>query len=180
MVQGTNLSRDSQLASGQAITEAAGAHTRRGVRTHVLLVVAMALVIALVTCISLLLIRHRMRAEITGDLTQNLNHSVLTFQNLQAEREAALERENSLLAELPTLKALMTSGDDLTIQDGAVEFWQLSGNDMFALADPNQRLVAVYTKSSSPDATLRQGLQAMLASPGKHYLFDGRGLYVCS
>src|SRR3984885_13425056 len=153
---------------------------KRGVRTHVLLVVAMALVIAIVTGVCLLLIRHRLREEVTDDLSQDLNHSVITFQNLEAEGVGALERENSLLTELPTLKALMTSGDDLTIQDGATEFWQLSGNDLFALADPNGRIVAVYMKGASPDTTLRQGLKALVASPGKQYLIDGRGLYVCS
>ena len=153
---------------------------KRGIRTHIMLVVAMALVIAIVTGLCLLLIRHRLHAQVQDDLSQDLKHSVITFQNLQAERVAALDRENSLLAELPTLKALMTSGDDLTIQDGATEFWQLSGNDLFALADSNGRLVAVYAKSPNPDAALVAGLKTLIASPDKHYLIDGRGLYVCS
>lgn len=145
-----------------------------------LLVFAMALVIASVTSLSLLLIRHQLRAQVTDDLSKDLDHSVITFQNLEAERLGALERENALLADLPTLKALMTSGDDLTIQDGAVEFWQLSGNDLFALADASGRVVAAYTKGAPPDATLRMRLNALLASPDKHYLIDGRSLYACS
>jgi len=165
---------------GEGVMEVAGIRVKQGIRTHVLLVVAMALVIAIVTGVCLLLIRHRLREEVTSELSQDLAHSVITFHNLEAERMIALERENSLLAELPTLKALMTSGDDLTIQDGAVEFWQLSGNDLFALADPNGRLVAVYIKGASATPALRQGLKTLLASPGKHYLIDGRGLYVCS
>jgi signal transduction histidine kinase len=183
MVQGTNLSHDTnfgQRPDDASAIEVAGMHEKEGVRTHVLLVVAMALVIAIVTGVCLLLIRHRLRAEVTNDLSQDLNHSVITFQNLQAERVGALERENSLLAELPTLKALMTSGDDLTIQDGATEFWQLSGNDLFALADSSGRVVAVYTKGASADTTLRQGLKTLVASPSKHYLIDGQELYVCS
>src|ERR1700677_768724 len=183
MVQGTNLSHDTnfgQRPDGANAMEVAGKHEKQGVRTHVLLVVAMALVIAIVTGVCLLLIRHRLRAEVTNYLSQDLNHSVIAFQDLQAERVGALERENSLLAELPTLKALMTSGDDLTIQDGATEFWQLSGNDLFALAGPSGRVVAVYTKGMSADTTLRQGLKTLIASPSKHYLIDGRELYVCS
>jgi signal transduction histidine kinase len=177
------LSRDTHFGHGpddQGIVAVASTSKRQGIRTQVLLVVAMALVIAVVTGLSLLLIRHRLRVNVASDLSQDLSHSVITFQDLQAERVGALERENSLLAELPTLKALMTSGDDLTIQDGATEFWQLSGNDLFALADPNGRIVAVYTKGVSPDTTLRQGLKTLVASPGKQYLIDGRGLYVCS
>ena len=160
--------------------EITGTREKQGIRTHVLLVVAMALVIAIVTCGSLLLIRHRLRAQVTDDLSQDLGHSVITFQDLQAERVSALDRESSLLAELPTLKALMTSGDELTIQNGATEFWQLSGNDLFALAYPDGRVVAVYTKGAPVDATIRQGLKTLLASPQKRYLIDGQGLYVCS
>jgi signal transduction histidine kinase len=91
-----------------------------------------------------------------------------------------LERENTLLAELPTLKALMTSGDDLTIQDGAVEFWQISGTDLFALADPHDRIVAAYTKSGTATSILQDGLKNLLISSGKQYLIDGKSLYACS
>src|SRR5690348_1451956 len=155
-------------------------HERQGVRTHVLLVIAMALVIATVTGLSLLLIRHHLRNQVTDDLSRDLDHSVITFENLQGENLKSLERENALLAELPTLKALMTSGDDLTIQDGASEFWQLSGTDLFLLADPSGRIVAAYAKHGSVDNTLREGLKNLLASPGKHYLIDHGSLYACS
>jgi len=176
------LSHDPQTAppEHERASAVTSGQRKKGVRTHILLVLAMALVIVIVTSLFLVLLRHRLRAQVTDDLSQDLKHSVVTFENLQAERLAALDRENALLAELPTLKALMTSGDDLTIQDGAVEFWQLSGNDLFALADPSGRLVAVYTKNGSPDSSLRVGLKALLGFSGKHYLIDGRSLYACS
>jgi signal transduction histidine kinase len=170
----------SQWRDDQDSMEIPDARKKQGFRTHVLLVVAMALVIAIVTCVCLLLIRHQLRAQVTDDLSQDLAHSVIAFQDLQAERVSALERENSLLAHLPTLKALMTSDDELTIEDGATEFWQLSGEDLFALAYPNGRIVAVYAKGAPVDETLRRGLKTLLASPEKRYLIDGQGLYVCS
>lgn len=145
-----------------------------------LLVIVMALVIAVVTGLSLLLIRHQLSNQVTDDLSRDLDHSVTTFRNLQAERLAALERENALLAKLPTLKALMTSGDDLTIQDGAAEFWHLSGTDLFLLVNPGDRIVASYPQNSSTHGDLRKGLDALLASPGKHYLIDGESLYACA
>ena len=153
---------------------------KQGVRTHVLLVVAMAAIIAVVTGISLLLIRQQLRNQVTDDLSQDLDHSVAAFQNLQAERLETLERENALLARLPTLKALMTSGDDLTIQNGAAEYWTLSGTDIFAVADPTGRIVAVYSKSATADAALRQSLNILLTTPGKHYLIAGGSLYACA
>jgi signal transduction histidine kinase len=177
-----NLSRDFNLesASPQERAPLVARLYRLGVRTHVLLVLVMAFVTVTVTAVCLLLMRHGLREQVTDDLSRDLNHSVITFQNLQAERLGALDRENALLAELPTLKALMTSGDDLTIQDGAVEFWQLSGNDLFALADPSGRVVAAYTKGASRDSILRSQLKILLNSPGKHYLINGTSLYACS
>ena len=155
-------------------------HGTQGVRTHVLLVVAMAAIIAIVTGLSLLLIRRHIRNQVTDDLTTDLDHSAVAFRNLQAERLSMLERENTLLSRLPTLKALMTSGDDPTIQNGAVEFWRLSGADLFVLTDPTGRAVAAYTRNLAVDEALRQGVRTLLASPDKQYLIDGGSLYACS
>ena len=153
---------------------------KQGIRTYALLVLGMAVVTLIVTSLCVLIIRDRWRAQVTENLSQDLDHSVAAFQNLQAERLGALERENALLAELPTLKALMTSGDDLTIQDGAMEFWKISGTDLFALADSRDRIVAAYTNSGTASSTLHDGLKSLMTSSGKHYLIDGKSLYACS
>jgi signal transduction histidine kinase len=171
-------------AGGDMETESAprivSLRRKQGIRTYVLLVLGMTVVTLIVTSLYVLIIRNRWRAQVTEELSLDLEHSVTAFRDLQAERLGALERENALLAELPTLKALMTSGDDLTIQDGAVVFWQISGTDLFALADPNDRIVAAYTKTGTPSSTLRDGLKNLLISPGKQYLIDGKSLYACS
>lgn len=183
MARGTNLSHDSQTERSPAsskLSRLASAYRKDGLRTHVLLVVAMALVTIIVTTLFLVLLRQRLSAQVTNDLSQDLSRSVITFQNLQAERLRALDRENALLSDLPTLKALMTSGDDLTIQDGANEFWQLSGNDLFALADSSGRVVAVYTKNNSAGPSLQRALQKLISSPDLHYLVEGGSLYQCS
>lgn len=158
----------------------ASGRRRAGIRTHVLLMIAVALVITVATSVSLLLVRHRLQKQITDDLASDLNHSVITFQELQAVRFELLERENALLADLPTLKALMTSSDDLTIQDGAVEFWSLSGDDLFALADSHGRVIASYTKTAIPDPAVIPALDIMLANSGKRYLISDKALYACS
>ena len=153
---------------------------RKGIRTYALLLLGMAVVTLIVTSLCALIIRNRWREQITTDLSRDLEHSVIAFQDLQDERLAALERENALLAELPTLKALMTSGDDLTIQDGAVEFWDISGTDLFALANSSGRIVAAYSKTPKPGSHLREGLSTILSSKGTQYLIDGQSLYACS
>lgn len=183
MAQDTNLSHDTHSArrsKGEVLSRIAEPREKQGFRTYVLLIVSVALVITLVTGVSLWLIRHQLRKQVTDEFSHDLDHSVVAFQNLQAERLGALEHENAILAELPTLKALMTSGDDLTIQDGAAEFWQLSGTDLFMIADPTGRVVAAYAKNVPVDNTLRQGMKEILSSSTKHYLIDEGALYVCA
>ena len=147
---------------------------------RVLLVAAMALVIGAVTLTSLLLVRHQLGIQVTEDLSRDLEHSVLTFHDLQAQRLNALERENALLADLPSLKALMTTSDRRTIEDGGIEFWKVSGNDLFALGDNEGRVVAAYASGSFSPATLRSDLQAVLVRPEDRYLVSGGRLYACS
>jgi signal transduction histidine kinase len=153
---------------------------KKGVRTRVLLVAAMALVIVSVTLASLWLVRNRLLAQVTSDLSKDLGHSVLIFQDLQAQRLNALERENALIADLPSLKALMTTSDLRTIEDGGTEFWKVSGNDLFALGDNQGRVVAAYIGESHSDAALRANLQVLLVAPAVHFLVTEGRLYACS
>lgn len=150
---------------------------KRGVRTRVMLVAPLVLVIASVTAASLLIVRDRMRQQFSKDLSADLTHSVETFQNLEGQQRAALQRENALLADLPSLKALMTTSDQRTIEDGAVEFWKVSGNDLFALATGDGTVVAAYTAGSPATPTLRSDLEALIADPAKHYLLSGGRLF---
>jgi signal transduction histidine kinase len=152
----------------------------QGMRTHVLLVIATGAVTAIVTALFIVLLQHRLGEQVTENLSEDLRQSVAAFSNLKTERLSALERENALLSELPTLKALMTSGDDRTIQDGASEFWQLSGNDLFALADPYGRIVAMYTKSSQKTSALPAELSKLVLTSDRQFLIDGKALYACS
>src|ERR1700761_6919516 len=153
---------------------------KRGIRTRELLVAAMALIIASATFTSLLIVRHRLEAQVTAGLSADLLHSVMTFHNLQAQRMTALDRENALLADLPSLKALMTTSDDPTIEDGAVEFWRVSGNDLFALANRDGQIVAAYAGSSAAGSELKTNLRSVLGPVPKPYVICGNSLFAIS
>jgi signal transduction histidine kinase len=103
------------------------------------------------TVISLLIIRSIVTQDIRGNLALDLQHSINTYQNLQQQRREMIAQESALLAELPTLKALMTSRDADTIQDGGEEFWRISHSDFFALLDSGGNLVADYNRESRLD-----------------------------
>ncbi|AXC10350.1 periplasmic sensor signal transduction histidine kinase [Acidisarcina polymorpha] len=147
----------------------------RGVRTRVLLIAALIAVIVTVTGGSLLIVRDRVRRQVAQDLSADLTHSLSTFQNIQRQRRDVLIRENELLADLPSLKALMTTGDKRTIADGAIDLWKVSGSDLFALVDAYGRVLIVYTKGRPPSETLVEALQQTMTRPQEHYLTaDGR------
>ena len=151
-----------------------------GIRTRMLLVAATAVIIAAATFGSLLIVRHRLRAQVTENLAADLEHSATTFRNLEAQRVGALERENALLADLPSLKALMTTSDKRTIEDAGVEFWKVSGNDLFALADNQGQIVTAYTEFSREDLGLQTALRSLFDKPSDRYLVSGGRLYACS
>jgi signal transduction histidine kinase len=116
------------------------------------------------TVISLLIIRTIVTQEIGDNLASDLQHSLNTYQNLQQQRRNMIARESALLADLPTLKALMTANDARTIQDGGGEFWRVSGSDFFALLDRNGKLIAEYNRGVTLDnATVQRAMTASLA-----------------
>ncbi|HLY42834.1 MAG TPA: ATP-binding protein [Terracidiphilus sp.] len=152
----------------------------RGIRTRMLLVAAMALIIAGATFGSLLIVRHQLEDQVRQGLTTDLTHSVSTFQNLEAQRLNALEHENALLADLPTLKAMMTTNDKRTIEDAAVRYWKISGNDLFALTNNQGQVMAVYASDQQDTNRLAADLHELFDSPASRYLVSANHLYACS
>ncbi len=128
-------------------------------RTKFLL--SMLLISAGLTCTSLLLVRHSVQKQVRREIFADLRNSVSTFQNFQRERELTLTHSAELLADLPNLRALMTTQHEATIQDASSGLWRLAGSDLFLLADRSGRVVALHT--ASPGLT-RQMAQQSLAS----------------
>jgi len=107
--------------------------------------VSFVLVAAMLTWGTLLVVRYRVQLHVDGEIAQDLQNSVLTFERFQRQRNATLRSSAALLANQPLLKALMTSQDRATIQDGSSEFWNLVGSEMLVLVDSSGALVALHT-----------------------------------
>jgi signal transduction histidine kinase len=118
-----------------------------GMRLRTKFLIAMLLTSAGLTAVSLLIVQHTVANQVRRGLGNDLANSVETFRNLLREREAALARTAKLIADLPSLKALMTSHHPPTIQDASVEMFELSGGDLFALIDPGNQFVGFHTRS---------------------------------
>ncbi len=117
------------------------------------------------TVLSLLVISTIVQQQTRTDLASDLQHSVKTYRNLQHQQRELLARESALLADLPSLKSLMTTHDQRTIEDGGVEFWQVSGCDFFALLDQSREVIAAYNQGPTLN---RSGVAHGLEIVGLH------------
>lgn len=115
---------------------------------------AMLLTSAGLTAVSLLIVQRTVASHVRRGLSNDLANSVDTFRNLQKKREDSLSRLAELMADLPSLKALMTSQHAPTIQDGSREMFHLSGGDLFGLVDPTGKLMGFHT--NAPGISLEQ------------------------
>src|SRR6185437_11325255 len=146
-------------------------------RTKFLL--SMLLISAGLTCTSLLLVRYSVQKQIRREIFADLRNSVSTFQNFQRERELTLTHSAELLADLPNLRALMTTQHEATIQDASSGLWRLAGSDLFLLADRSGRVVALHT--ASPGLTREMAQQSLAGTlndeSSGHWWFGGQHLY---
>ena len=126
-------------------------------RTKFLL--SMLLISAGLTSTSLLLVRHSVQGQIRREIFSNLHNSVTTFENFQLERELTLTHAAELVADMPNLRALMTTHDEATIQDASTDLWRLAGSDLFVLADRAGRVAALHT--TTPGFTREMAQQSL-------------------
>ena len=107
-----------------------------GLRLRTQLLISTLLIICALMGAMLLIVRHTVRAQIDEQVRDSVGASVRAFEGVQRQHQLQLSRTATMLAALPTLKALMTTQNAPTIQDGSTPFWRLAGSDLFLLANP--------------------------------------------
>ncbi len=124
-----------------------------GLRLRTKFLLSMVAVTAALTFTTLLVVRHTVRRQVRLEIQRDLQNSVSAFRNFQKQREVTLERSAALLADLPNVRALMTTHDAATIQDASHDLWNLAGSDLLLLADPSGKVMAL--QASPPEVTVR-------------------------
>ncbi len=152
---------------------------RLRLRTRFLL--AMLLITAGLTTISLLLVRRSVENNVRQSIGINLRNSVAAFQDFRHERETMLISDVALLADLPITRAIMTSPDPVTIQDASRDISEIADSDLFVLVDRSGKVVALHTKTPgfSRDAAERYFQQSLDEDRGEssHWWLGGHHLY---
>jgi signal transduction histidine kinase len=134
---------------------------------------------AALTIACLLVVRADMQREIHEALELDLKHSAATYRNIEQDRRVNLTREALLLAEQPSLKALLTTQDTRTIQNEGADFQALSGADLFAFATPSGNVVALYANGVDTQYAASQLEQVHIRQPQglTPYLLVGQQLF---
>ena len=125
-----------------------------GIRLRTKFLLSMVAVSAALTFTTLLVVRHTVQQEVRLGIQRDLENSVSAFHNFQQQREVTLERSAALLADLPNVRALMTTHDPATIQDASRDLWQLAGSDLLLLADSSGKVMAL--QATPPEITVHE------------------------
>ena len=131
------------------------------------------------TAVSLLIVQRSIENQVRRNLRVDLANSVETFRSVQKERENSLARSAELIANLPVLKALMTSHHAPTIQDASTELFTLSGGDLLALVDQTNQVVGFHTRTPGITIGQAQELRDRRSGPddSPQWWFVGGHLY---
>jgi signal transduction histidine kinase len=127
---------------------------RRRLRTQ-LLVGTLLIICALLGSL-LVIVRHIVRTEIADGVQQSTDASRHAFENVQRERDLELSRTAAMLAELPTIKAVLATQHALTIQDASEPFWKLAGSQLFVLSSPDGQIYGFHVSEHGWDAALAE------------------------
>jgi len=134
-----------------------------GLRTKFLL--SIMLIIAGVTFATLLIVGHTAEGQVQREIEKDTRNSILTFENLRAERQLEENRQAELLATLPSVKSLLSGEDDSpVVREAAEDLWRSGGYELAALANWKGKIVALHTSipGFSQDAA-----EQMLARSGR-------------
>jgi signal transduction histidine kinase/ActR/RegA family two-component response regulator len=131
------------------------------------------------TAATLSVVSYSVERRIRTSLRQELRDSVNTYQTFEQQRESTLVRSAELLANLPTVRALMTTEDVATIQDESANIWKLSGSDLLVLANRAGEVVGLQSRSQGFTREKTQELMraAMQKGDGQNWWFSDGHLY---
>lgn len=153
-------------------------------RTKFLL--TMLLISAGLTSTSLLVVRRLVERHLRDQIAQDTRNSVTTFRNAQAQRAAALQNAAALMANLPILRAMMTSADPMTIQDASADLFRLaaepsggrSSTRLFVLADRNSVVMALHDSGAGfPMRRAHELVRGTLELKGSLWWYGANRLY---
>ena len=139
----------------------------------------MVAVVFLLTAAMLALVQARMREHVREDLVSTLRAESSATTQIEEARRAQAQQGAALIADQPILKALMSTNDRLTVDDGSESLLQTSHADLLVLENRNGEMLAFHSRSD--DVPVSAVKRMLGESRGEQdWLFAGGHLYLVS
>jgi signal transduction histidine kinase/ActR/RegA family two-component response regulator len=120
----------------------------------------MVAVVFLLTAAVLTLVQERMRIHVREDLVSTLRAESALYTQIEEARSDQARQSATLIADQPSLKALMSTNDRLTVEDGSESLLQTSHADLLVLQNPSGEILAFHCKSDDvPVSGVRRLMQ---------------------
>jgi len=151
----------------------------KAVRLRTKFLLSLVAITAGLTAATLSVVSYSVQKRVRESLRQELRNSVKTYQIFEQQRQSTSVRSAELLADLPTVRALMTTEDAPTIQDESENIWRLSGSDLLVLANRTGEVVGLHTGSQGFTREKTQELLrlAVQKGDGRNWWFSEGHLY---
>jgi signal transduction histidine kinase/CheY-like chemotaxis protein len=151
----------------------------RKIRLRTKFLLSLLAISAGLTAATLFIVSYSIQKRVREDIRVDLRNSVTTYQRFEQQREAGLARSAELLANLPNVRALMTTRDAVTIQDGSADVWRLSGSDLLLMADRAGNVLALRTGAAGLSFDVVQGFihHSLEKGEARDWWFGGGHLF---
>ena len=151
----------------------------RKIRLRTKFLISLLAISAGLTAATLLIVSYNVERRIRGDIRFDLENSVNNYRHFERQRRDSLARSAQLLASMPNIRALMTTHDAATIQDGSAEVWRMSGADLLLMADRGGNVAALRTKTAGLSSNDAQNLlrKSLDSGEDRGWWFGGGHLY---
>jgi len=130
----------------------------------------------LLTSATLILVQARMRKHVRDDLVSTLRSETATFAALESTGHQLTEQSVTLLAAQPTLKALMSTNDPVTVDEECGPLLKAAGADLLVLENPAGEILGFSAKSDDiPLSTVKRLMRESFGS--QDWWFAGNHLF---
>ena len=124
----------------------------------------MVTVVFFLTAAVLALVQARMRSEIRANLASTLRTQTRVYADIESVRREQAQQSATFIAHQPSVKALMSTNDGPTVQDGSQWILPASHADLLILESPSGDALGVHAKSE--DVTLANVTSLLKATNG--------------
>ena len=134
------------------------------------------------TAACLLMVRSTLGRQARENVAADLHNSIQTFTNVQQHREAERVRSAALIADLPIVRALMTTEHERTIQDETGELGRLAEAGLLVMVNQSGQLMALHADAPDYERDLasRQIAKSLDTDRRTHWWFGAGRLWEVS